>query len=199
MAGSDFVTTTANSSRCGYHLRNARAARGAIISLIGQWEEDTMAGKSEALAKQFETKVQEATAVLEKLSDADWKKVTAAERWSVGVTAHHVAGGHAGIAQIIKTVADGQSVGQFTMDMLHAMNAKHAEEFGNCTKAETLALHKKNAATAAAVVRGLSDEQLTKSGTVLTGNPSMTVEQIVTGILINHIDDHFGSIRKTVG
>ena len=25
------------------------------------------------------------------------------------------------------------------------------------------------------------------------------VEQIVTGILINHIDDHFGSIRKTVG
>jgi len=27
----------------------------------------------------------------------------------------------------------------------------------------------------------------------------MTAEQIVSGILINHIDDHFGSIRKTVG
>jgi hypothetical protein len=28
--------------------------------------------------------------------------------------------------------------------------------------------------------------------------PAMTVEQIVTNILINHIDDHFGSIKKTV-
>jgi len=83
--------------------------------------------------------------------------------------------------------------------MLHGMNAKHAQEFANCTKAETLALHKKNAAAAAALVRGLSDEQLAKSGTVLTGNLAMSAEQIVTGILINHIDEHLGSIRKTVG
>jgi hypothetical protein len=48
-------------------------------------------------------------------------------------------------------------------------------------------------------VRGLSDEQLAKSGTVLTGNLAMSAEQIVTGILINHIDEHLGSIRKTVG
>ena len=102
-----------------------------------------MAGKGEALAKQFEAQAQEATAVLEKLSDADWKKVTAAEKWSVGVTAHHVAGAHEGIARLIKTVSEGQSVPNFTMDMLHAMNAKHAQEFANCTKVETLALHKR--------------------------------------------------------
>jgi hypothetical protein len=28
--------------------------------------------------------------------------------------------------------------------------------------------------------------------------PAMSVEQIVTGILINHVDDHMGSIKKTV-
>ena len=50
-----------------------------------------MGAKSEALAKQFETKAQEAAAILEKLSDADWKKVTEAEKWTVGVTAHHLA------------------------------------------------------------------------------------------------------------
>ena len=33
-----------------------------------------MGARSEALAKQFEAKVQEAVAVLEKLSDADWKR-----------------------------------------------------------------------------------------------------------------------------
>ena len=158
-----------------------------------------MGAKGEALAKQFEAKAQEATAVMEKLSDADWKKVTAAEKWSVAVTAHHVAMAHEGIAGIIKTVASGQSIPNFTMDMLNEMNAKHATEFAGVTKADTVALHKKNAAAAAAVVRGLNDDQLAKSGKVLAEAPPMSAEQIVTGILINHIDDHYGSIRKTVG
>jgi uncharacterized protein (TIGR03083 family) len=158
-----------------------------------------MGAKGEALARQFEAKVQEATAVLEKLSEADWKKTTSAEKWTVGVVAHHVAGSHEGIAGIVKTVAAGQSMPPFTMEMLDAMNAKHAQEFAGCTKAETVALHKKNAAAAAAVVRGLSDADLARSGTVLTGMPPMTAEQIVTNILIHHIDDHFRSIRATVG
>ena len=158
-----------------------------------------MGAKSEALAKQFETKAQEATAVLEKLSDADWNKVTAAEKWSVGVTAHHVAQSHQGIAGIVKTVAAGQAVPNFTMDMLHELNAKHARDYANCTRAETIDLHRKGAVAAAAVVRELSDDQLANSGTVLAGAPPMTAEQVIVGILISHIDDHFGSIRKTIG
>jgi hypothetical protein len=34
---------------------------------------------------------------------------------------------------------------------------------------------------------------------VLADNPAMSVENIVSGILINHIDEHVGSIRKTLG
>jgi uncharacterized damage-inducible protein DinB len=158
-----------------------------------------MGAKSDALAKQYEAKVQEATTGLEKLSDADWKKRTSGETWTVGVVAHHIASSHEGIAGIIKTVVAGQSIPNFTMDRLHEMNAKHAQDFANVTKAETVALHKKNAAAAAAVVRGLSDADLAKSGTVLTGMPPMTVEQIVTNILINHVDEHYRSIRTTVG
>jgi len=158
-----------------------------------------MGAKSDALAKQFEAKVQEVTTGLEKLSDADWKKRTSGETWTVGVVAHHLAGGHEGIAGIIKTVAAGQSIPNFTLDKLHEMNAKHAQDFSNVSKGETVALHKKNAAAAAAVVRGLSDADLAKSGTVLTGMPPMTVEQIVTNILINHVDEHYRSIRTTVG
>lgn len=88
---------------------------------------------------------------------------------------------HEPIADIIKTVAAGQSIPNFAMDMLHEMNAKHANDFGNCTKAETIDLHKKGVDAAAAVVRGLSDDQLAKSGTVLTEAPPMTAEQVITG------------------
>ena len=157
-----------------------------------------MGAKTEELARTFEAKAREATEVLKRLSDADWKKVTAAEKWTVGVTAHHVAGGHEQIAGIVKTVATGKPMPHFTMDMLHDANAKHAKEFAGCTKAETLALHEKGASAAAAIVRGLTDEQLSTSGTVLAGMPPMTAEQVITGILISHIDDHYGSIRKTI-
>jgi hypothetical protein len=158
-----------------------------------------MGAKADGLAKQFEAKVQEATALIETLSDAEWKQVTTAEKWPVGVVAHHVATGHEGISGILKTVASGQPMPHFTLDMLHQMNAQHATEHASCTKGETLALHKKNAAAAATIVRGLGDADLAKSGKVFVDAPPMNVESIVTAILINHIDDHFGSIRKTVG
>lgn len=157
-----------------------------------------MSAQAESLAKTFEARAADMTATIEKLSDADWKKVTSAEKWPVGVTAHHVAGSHEAIAGIIKTVAGGQPMPDFTMQMLDQMNADHAKQAANCTKSETLDLHKKGVAAAAAVVRGLSDDQLAKSGTVLKGMPAMSAQQIVEGILINHIDDHMGSIKKTV-
>ena len=157
-----------------------------------------MAAKGEALAKQFEVKAQEATTVLERLSDADWKKTTSAEKWTVGVVAHHMAGAHEAIAGIVKTVASGQSMPNFTMDMLHDMNAKHAQEHAKATKAETVALHKKSAAAAAAVLRGLSDADYAKSGTVIVSLPPMSAEQVVGGILLRHIEEHLGSIRGTI-
>ena len=158
-----------------------------------------MAARAEALAKRFEDASQALADAIRRLGDAEWKKTTSAEKWTVGVVAHHMAGGHEGIAGIIKTVAGGQSISNFTMDMLHDMNAKHAQEHAKATKAETVALHKKSAAAAAAVLRGLSDTDLAKSGTVLTGMPPMSVEQVVGGILLNHIDEHLKSIRATVG
>jgi hypothetical protein len=158
-----------------------------------------MGARAESLAKQYEAKAAEMTATINRLSDVDWKKTTAAEQWSVGVTAHHVAGAHEPIAGIAKTVASGQSIPNFTVSMLNEMNAKHAKDFAGCSKAETLALHQKGVTAAAAIVRGFSDAELDASGTVMAGMPPMTAQQVVESILINHINDHMGSIRKTVG
>ncbi len=158
-----------------------------------------MGARAEALAKLFETKAQEATAVIERLSDADWKKATAAEKWPLGVVAHHMAGAHETIVGLIKMLAEGKPTPHLSMDMLHAMNVKHAQDNANCTKAETLALHKKNAVVAAAIVRGLSDADLDRSGTVLAGMPAVSAAQFAERVLIGHMDEHVGSIRATVG
>jgi hypothetical protein len=64
------------------------------------------------------------------------------------------------IASMIKAMAAGQSV-SFQLDELDEMNARQAQDYAGCTKAET-------------------------------------IELLTSGLLI-HIDEHFGSIRKTVG
>ena len=158
-----------------------------------------MGAKGEAFARQLEAKVQDATALLEKLSDADWSKATAAEKWTVGVTAHHIARSYEPITHIIKALATGQTLPPFTPQVLDEMNAQHAREFAGCTKPETLALLKQGAAAAVATVRGLSDAELAKTGTVFTGLPPMSTEDMVRRALLDHIDEHFGSIRTAVG
>jgi hypothetical protein len=158
-----------------------------------------MGTRAETLAKQFEAKAQEATAVMERLSDADWKKLTASEKWPVGVVAHHIAVSHELIAGIIKALAAGEPGPNISMDAINALNAKHAQEQAGCTRSETLALHKKNAAAAAAIVRALGDAELERSGNVIAGAPAMSAGQLAGGLLVGHVDEHLGSIRKTVG
>jgi len=159
-----------------------------------------MGAKTGALAAQLEGKARDAVATLQKLGDADWQKVTAAEKWTVGVTAHHLAGGLEAVAGIVTgLVAGAPPRGNFTRAMLDQMNAQHAVEHAHCTRAETLALFQKGAATASAMLRGLSDDQLAKSGTVFTDTPPMTAEQLINLGLLSHIDEHMGSIRTTVG
>src|SRR5262245_25065441 len=156
-------------------------------------------GKGEALAKQVEAKAAAAIATLEQLSDAEWSKTTEAEKWSVGVTAHHVAGVFGAVAQTIETIAGGRPFETFPAGAIDQMNAQHARDFAGCAKAETIELFRKGVTAAAASVRTLSDEQFAKSAKVMAEMPPMTVEQIVTGALLSHLDDHLGSIRKTVG
>jgi hypothetical protein len=158
-----------------------------------------MGTRGETLAKQFEAKVQEALAVVEQLSDVDWKQVTAAEHWPVGVTAHHLANAFEIVPGVVTAMVSGPPRGGFTRAMLDQGNAHHAQEHAHCTKAETVALLKKGGAAAAATIRVLTDDQLSKSAPVFTDAPPMTAEQLIQGALIHHVDEHIGSIRKTVG
>jgi len=158
-----------------------------------------MGTRGETFAKQFEAKAQEVTAALERLTDADWKKVTAAEKWPVGVVAHHIAGAHQTLSGLIKMLADGKPGPNINMDVIHAGNAKHAQEFANVSKADTLALHKTNATAAAATLRSIGDAEFDRSGAVLNGLPPMSAGQLAGGLLCGHMDEHLGSIKATAG
>ena len=158
-----------------------------------------MGARAEAMAGKFDERYRELSKLVEGLSEADWKKVTSAEKWPVGVVAHHLAVAYGSVADLVRVVAAGQAVPPRTMDMVHDNNARHAKEHAGTGKAETLALLKTNGAKAAGIVRGLGDAELDRSAAVLTGMPPFTAAQVIERILINHTDEHMGSMKATIG
>lgn len=117
----------------------------------------------------------------------------------MGVVAHHVAGAHQPLSGIVKMLADGKGGPDIDINMIHAGNAKHAQDFASVSKADTLALHRTNVAAAAALLRGINDADFDRSGPVLKGMPPMSAGQLAGGLLCGHMDEHLNSIKATVG
>jgi len=134
-----------------------------------------MGAKTEAVAKQVEAKCEEALATVRALSDKDWPLVTSAEKWSVGVTAHHLAGAIGVVTTMIESMAAGHSsLASFGIDKIDEANAIHAREYANCTKAETIDLLQRNASAAVKTLRELDDNALARSAKLFEGGPTLT-------------------------
>ena len=178
-----------------------RYAEGGMVEGNGRYHQAACAcaaHRCETLANQLDAKVEAAVILLRSLGEADWSKVTEAEKWTVAVTAHHYAGALEPVSHLIEALVAGER-GTLTSAMLDQMNAQHARDYADCGKEETIELLRKGAGVAGATLRRLRADQLAISGTVLADRPPMTVEQLVHAALLAHLDEHFGSIRRTVG
>ncbi len=157
-----------------------------------------MADRAEALAAKFEEANNDVISMVESASDDQWKAVCADEGWSVGVVAHHVAGGYPLIAGLVGALASGAEIPPLTTEQLDQGNVQHAKDHADCTKEETLEMLRTGSAAAATAVRGLSDEQLDKTSTVIAGAPDMSVDQVIENVLIGSAAGHGASIKKTL-
>ena len=156
-----------------------------------------MGAVGDELAKNFEAANSQFVETLRGLSDEQWKRTTNAEAWSIGVTAHHIAGSRDAVLQLVQLLATGPEQVPFTADMLTQANADHAREFADVGKEETIALAEQSATTTSAALRAISDEGYAK-GAQLMGM-DMTARRMVEGALIGHIQGHLQSIRETAG
>ena len=155
-----------------------------------------MSTRATDLADRLEAANLAVVEAVENSSEADWKRVTSSEGWSVGVTARHVAISHVPIMGLVELVATGGEVPPITMDMFHAGNAQHAQEHANCTRQEVLEILRRDGKAAADKLRGLSDEQLDrKASMAFAGGAEMSAQQIVEGILLGHPAQHLESIN----
>jgi hypothetical protein len=149
--------------------------------------------RSDALVAEFDAACSELRTTIAGVPDDQWQVPTPGDGRPVNVVAHHAAGAHRPLADMLRAMATGQPA-SLSMEQIHAGNAEHARQFAACTKAEALEQHDQGAAYARAVVHGFTDAQLARHGEFLVGRP-MTVEQAVQRVLINHPREHTATIQ----
>lgn len=156
-----------------------------------------MGRRSEELAREFEAANQQFVATIEDVSPEDWTALCPAENWTVGVTAHHVAYDYPILVDVLEALARGESR-PLTMEMIDELNANHASQHADCTKAETLELLRQDGAAAAASIRALDDSALdTRHDLPFLGDRPVPLEQFIRTGFIDHHAAHLPSIRVT--
>jgi uncharacterized damage-inducible protein DinB len=155
-----------------------------------------MSARADALARQFEEATNELIATIEACPDEKWKAVTPNDGRTVNVVAHHIAMGDVPISGFVGSIANGQGLPNVTPEMIDQSNAEHAKQQANISKEQVIADLRANCASAAALVRGLSDEQLDRTGSAF--GRDWTTQQVIEMVLIGHTKGHLDTIRAAL-
>ena len=133
------------------------------------------------------------------LSDAEWQTRIPKDGRKIGVVVHHVASVYPLEVQLAQTLAAGTPVIGVTMDDVHKMNAGHAVQWDGVTKEEALTLLERNSAAAAAVIRGLSDDQLASAAPAsLYADAPVTCQFMLEDHAVRHSYHHLATIRRAL-
>jgi len=156
--------------------------------------------RADALAKVLEQGASALGAFAETLTDAEWQMpVSATDRRKIGVIIYHVASIYPLEVQLAQKLAGGGVISDVTWDNVHELNAGVAKENVNVTKAEALALLKKNSAEAAAALRAIPDADLDRiAPNSLYGNAPMTCQFMFEDHAVRHSYHHLAKIRAAV-
>jgi hypothetical protein len=155
-----------------------------------------MSKRAEALAERIAQGHRELIAFAETLSESEWHTYCSNEDRSVGVLIHHVAAALPTELDLVKVLASGRPITGVTMEMVDQMNARHAQDHGDCGKQETLDLLRHNSALVVSAIRKLSDAELDRSAPVsLHWDAPLTTQYFIEEHPLSHAYHHLVSIR----
>ncbi len=158
-----------------------------------------MSHRAAALAERVEQGVRELIAFVEAIPDEDWRTDCPGEHRSVGTLVHHVGTAYLAERDLVLALAQGEDMSGLTWEMVDQGNAQHAGEHADCTKEEALDLLRRNSASAAEAIRGLSDEQLDRSVRLrLHWEAPLTVQYVIEQHPVAHPYIHLESIRAAL-
>ena len=136
-----------------------------------------MPSRAESLADKFEQAVAEFATTIERIPDDKWNAKGGPEGWTVAGVAQHVSGQFPLEMQYITAAAESKPMPSYSWDDINGMNESRAEKNSSASKADVLRELREGAASTAAYVRGLSDEQLERTASLaLAGGASVSTQ-----------------------
>jgi hypothetical protein len=157
--------------------------------------------RAQALAGRIEEGAAGLAAFAEGLSDAEWHTpVSPRDRRSVGVIVHHVAAVYPIEIDLARAIAGGNAVTEVTWDVVAGLNAKHAQDQAEITKAAAIELLRRNSREAADAVRSFTDEELDRAAPFsLSHGAPVTAQFVIEDHALRHSWHHLARIRAAVG
>jgi hypothetical protein len=157
--------------------------------------------RAELLADRIEEGAAGLAAFAEGLSQAEWlQPVSGTDNRPIGVIVHHVASMYPIEIDVARAVASGKAVTNVTWDVVAELNAKHAREHAEATKAVTLELLGRNSHEAANAVRAFTDEELDCAAPFsLSFGAPVTAQFVIEDHALRHSWHHLARIRSALG
>lgn len=156
--------------------------------------------RANALAERLEQGARALASLAGTLTDIQWQAPIPKDGRPVGVVVHHVATMYPIEIQLAQALAGGGPIAGVSWDDVHAINARHAAEYGDVTKAAALALLERNSAAAAAAIRALSDDELDRAAAVsLNSDAPLTCQFFLEDHAVRHSYHHLARIRAALG
>jgi hypothetical protein len=156
--------------------------------------------RAKLLADRIEEGAAGLAAFAERLSEAEWlKPVSGTDRRSVGVIVHHVASMYPIEIDVARAIASGKAVTDVTWDAVAELNAKHAHEHAEVTKAAALELLRRNSHEAANAVRAFTDEELDRAAPFsLSFAAPITAQFVIEDHALRHSWHHLARMRTAL-
>ena len=162
----------------------------------------SMSRRAESLADRIEEGAAALAAFVEGLSEADWHAPMSGgkDRRSVGVIVHHVASVYPIEIDLARTIASGKAVTEVTWEVVADLNAKHASDQAEVTKAAALELLRRNSREAADAVRTFTDDELDRAAPFsLSFGAPVTAQFVIEDHALRHSWHHLARIRAALG
>lgn len=161
----------------------------------------SMGRRAQSLADRIEKGAAELALFAEGLSEVEWRKpVSSTDRRSVGVIVHHVANMYPIEIDAARAIASGKAVTDVTWGVVAEINAKHAHDQAEVTKAAALDLLRRNSRQAADAVGAFTDDELDQAAPFsLSFGAPMTAQFVIEDHALRHSWHHLARIRTALG
>ncbi|MFZ4663420.1 MAG: DinB family protein [Caldilineaceae bacterium] len=152
----------------------------------------------QSLAHRFQDFNQRLIAFVEQCPADKWRRVTKAEGWPVGVTAHHVGAIHYPVLAWVQMMVEGTPTPAITMADVDEMNRQHVAMQADCTPADVITLLRQEGDKAVAYLQTLNETDLHPEAYLKVFETTMSAGQLFQTVLIDSAEEHLTSLQATV-